>query len=130
MRPLVIDEQVKVKIAKFVEWANQPGNWYRPTASNTEPPGDNPAYVLMLEHGFRCVYSMTVMPDGRYRHLSISVEGSKWPNELAAFTIAAMFGFTGGTWAGPDRVVIERPGSDWQMALDEPNRAVILAQRM
>jgi hypothetical protein len=140
MRALLISDEIKNKLRDQAEWANQKANWYV-AFKDQEPPGDNPAFVVMLEHGFRTVYSRTVMPSGKnftgkhFRHLSISVEGEKYPNPTAVFTIAVMYGFTGAeestsvkdTFSGG---VYVKPGADWIMATNEEEHCVTVAQEI
>jgi len=127
MRPLVLSPEITARIAAQVEWANRPENRYR-AGVDPEPPGDNPAYVMLLEHGFRVVYSRTLAPDGsEWRHLSISVEGTKYPNQFAVYTIATLFGFTGGNQELDTTV---KPGPSWRMDVDQRARCIIVAQRM
>ena len=126
MRALIIGKEVEDKVRQQVAWANLPANRYHPDR-DSDPPGDNPAYVLMLEDGFRTVYTYTVTPQGHFRHLSISIEGDHYPNPIAVWTIAAMFGFTGGLKVG--EAYVDR-GPDWIVAIDRPRCAVVLAQQI
>lgn len=126
MRALIMNDEVKQKIKTQVEWAERPENWYHPERDQ-EPPGDNPAYVLMLEMGFRVVYTHTAMQGRNYRHLSVSVEGTKYPNEIAAYTLATLFGFTGGHQV---QDATAQAGKDWQMNVDNETRCIVFAQEI
>lgn len=127
MRALLLTPEIKSRIAAQVEWANRPENRYR-AGVDPEPPGDNPACIMNLEHGFRVVYSRTLAPDGsEWRHLSISVEGTKYPNQMAAYSIATLFGFTGGEQVED---VTVKPGEDWMFHIDEEARCIVVAQRV
>jgi hypothetical protein len=126
MRALILTPAVRQQCRDLATWAERPDNWYRPDR-DAEPPGDNPAYVLMLEHGFRAVYTCTAVDGKRFRHLSVSVEGTKYPNEVAAFTIAGMFGFTGGAVTGEATTA---PGPDWQIVVDKPTRSIVFVQEV
>jgi len=124
MRALVISDQIKAKIRAQVEWAERPENWYWPM-KDAKPPGDDLDFVTLLDHGFRVVYSHTVMPDSKhFRHLSVSVEGSKYPHQMAVFTLATMFGFSGGRIV--EDVTIE-PGP-WIIEVKKHDRCIVLAE--
>ena len=56
-----------------------------------KPPGDIPGHACTLPVGFKVVYSIENQPGGLYRHLSVSVDGDKWPNEYAVQEIARAF---------------------------------------
>lgn len=91
-RPLIIDEKLKERIAEIVAYAKD--NPY--IVGETIIPGDDPHYVLETGTGYRAVFSYTRMPDHLYRDLSISVKAKgKFPNPVAAFVLAQLFGFTG-----------------------------------
>ncbi len=126
MRALVLNDEITQKIKTQVAWANDPANWYQPE-KDAEPPGDNPAYVMMLEVGYRVVYTMTVAKGQRFRHLSISVDGPKFPSPEAAFTIATLFGFTRGI---EENGVTMKIGKDWMMQMGVDGRSVVIAQRI
>jgi hypothetical protein len=127
MRALVLSPEIAAKIAAQVAWADAPENHYRP-GPGVEPPGDSPAYTMMLDDGFRVVYSHTVMPDGRrYRHLSVSVrgKGNKYPATVAVWTLCTLFGFTGGR---VEHEVTVGPGKDWRFNLPEDERCMVVSQ--
>jgi hypothetical protein len=126
MRGLLLNDEVTKRIKDQVAWAERQENWYRPQ-KDKEPPGDNPAYVLMIEMGFRVVYTHTVIEDHHYRHLSISVEGTKYPHPIAAWTIATLFGFTGGV---EEHEMTTEPGKDWLMQVRQEERCVVIAQEI
>jgi hypothetical protein len=58
-----------------------------------------------------------------WRHLSISVPGKNYPNPFAAFTIAALFGFTG--W---DEKTIEPPPEGWEIHVQLHEHCIVMAQ--
>src|SRR5579883_3298740 len=126
MRPLVIDDAVCRRVKAQVEWADRPENRYYPERDG-EPPGDNPAFVTLLEVGYRVVYSRTAHRGRVFRHLSVSIESGdrKYPNPTAALTIATLFGFTGGKTAEATTV---EPGNDWILDMDGTTRSVVIAQ--
>lgn len=126
MRGLILTDAVRQQVRDQAAWADRPENWYRPDGDQ-QPPGDNPAYTLLIEVGFRAVYTTTVIKGDRFRHLSISVDGPKYPNQIAAFTIATMFGFTGGA---EDRGATLAPGDDWMMQVSEEEHCIIFGQKV
>jgi hypothetical protein len=95
MRPLLIDEVAKTKIAHVLSYAEE--NPYYPDTHEGPPPGDNPGYVCDLST-YRCVFTYTRKQERVFRHLSISVPSKKYPNVPAVLMIATEFGFTG--WDG------------------------------
>lgn len=119
MRLLLIDEVTKIRISEVVRFAST--NWYRPGYSETVP-GEDSRHVLML-NSFRCVFSFTREFNREiYRHLTVSVRGGKYPNPIAFYVIADLFGFTG--WDGRST---EHP-LDWKLDLDPEDRCVVVAQ--
>jgi hypothetical protein len=124
LRALVIDETAMVEVTRVLGFANKRENYFVP--GNTPfVPGDRDEYVAMLGT-YRCVFTVTLMNDRMYRHLSISIP-EKLPNPIAAFTIARMFGFTGGS---VDDEVVTEPSEEWQIGLDEKRVVVVLAQEI
>lgn len=123
MRPLVIDEQAKKIAARIRDYAEHPENVYRPDPRWTAP-GDNPHHVCRL-NTYRVVYSITEVPDGKFRHLSVSVPGEKYPNPAAVIMIADLFGFVG--WDGQ---TIDQFPDGWLATMEEKARAVVVAQKL
>jgi hypothetical protein len=120
MRPLFIDKETKGRITEVVKFAQ--GNLYRPGLSETMP-GDDARHIVYIFRGYRAVFSFTEGPDGLYRHLTVSVDGSGYPNPIAAFTLASEFGFTG--WK------MEHGGTmpgDWMGGRDEEEHCITLLQ--
>lgn len=95
VRPLVITPEVKDAIKVVVDFASEEAHWYKP-AEEENPPGNDPHYCIEL-NSYRCVFSLTQMPDGSlYRHLSVSVPTWKeghLPHPAAFNEIAQLFGF-------------------------------------
>jgi hypothetical protein len=95
VRPLILTEQQQVEIARVKAFAE--GHRYSQAmmtavaSGEAKPPGDIPGHVCALPIGFRVVYSVENHPGGLYRHLSVSVDGTKWPNEHAVQEIARAF---------------------------------------
>jgi hypothetical protein len=92
LRPLIIDEPIRARINEMVQYAR--GHHYVP--GRVLPPGDDPHFVLVTQFGYRAVFSLTLLPSGLYRHLSVSVlprvEGLL-PNPAGVFELAKLFGF-------------------------------------
>lgn len=91
-RMLTIGPAQKSAVARIVEFAEKPENWYR--AESSSPPGDKDEHVLQLGD-FRCVFSYTAFKGALYRHLSVSVPAAgNYPNPIAFCALASLFGFT------------------------------------
>lgn len=125
IRALVIDETVKRKVARVLEYAKQSEHFYDTTADNSQKvvPGDNGNLQAHLDT-YRCVFSYTKSDGKLFRHLSISVPGGLYPNVFAGLTIADMFGFIG--W---DQVSENIP-EDWYCRTDPIDRCVVLIQAL
>lgn len=81
MRPLLIDEAAKKKIAEVIAYAE--GHKYpkaflmQRVKGGGKVPGDLDGYTCHLEFGFRCVYTLEEQPIGWCHHLSVSVNDEK-----------------------------------------------------
>jgi hypothetical protein len=117
MRPLLVDDEAKAKVARVVEYAEAhhhiPGEFV---------PGDNPNFVTTLDT-YRCVFTFTHNSGKVWRHLSISVPSEKYPNPAAAFMIATLFGFTG--W---DERTIDVAPKGWGIGIHKHEHCIVLAQ--
>jgi hypothetical protein len=123
MRPLMLDNEAKKRIAEVVKFAGE--DIYRPGLSETIP-GDDARHVVSIFMGFRAVFSLTEGPDGLYRHLSLSVDDEgKYPHPLATFLIADAFGFTGWKLEMGDR-----PPPGWMGDANEEDHCITLLQRV
>jgi hypothetical protein len=120
MRPLVIDDVAKARVAEVESFAF--ANWYRPGMSENTP-GDDSRHVAQL-NTYRCVFSYTLKGDELFRHLSISIPGKKFPHPYAVFTIAELFGFT--VWDGKS----VKPPEDWMVAVNKTDHCVVAAQKV
>jgi len=121
MRALVIDDAAKARVKEVLDFAMKKENWW--TLGEGTPPGDREGFVTELDT-FRVVFSITVVEGKPHRHISISVPRNL-PHPIAAFTIAGMFGFTGGK---QENDVCVGPGPDWQVGPHEKERAVMMLQ--
>ncbi len=110
----VSDDQIEA-VQNLVRFASEEENWYYWPGSNWVP-GDRPEYCLHL-NTYRCVFTYTKQPHMPVtRHLSISVPSDLHPSEIAVYTIASWFGFTGGK--EDEHGVVSEPG-DWTIAPSE-----------
>jgi hypothetical protein len=117
LQVLIIDDQVRQRIAEIVAFAMRSENVYRPyTTENAKVPGDDPRYVLSTGT-HRIVFSITENADRiPFKHLSISVgTKGKYPNPDVVREIISLYGFTGGL-------------EDCMVRTNEAERCVILAQ--
>jgi len=101
VRVLCINDDVKIKIAKLVQYASDHKidfDTVEKIAGGNQPPiGDDPNYVCFIPDGYRVAFSIEQQPDKYwYKHLSISVNNkSKLPSIPAAEMIMKEFGFVG-----------------------------------
>jgi hypothetical protein len=119
MRPLLIDEVARAKVALVVAYAMD-----HPYHPGDPVPGDNPKYVTHLDT-YRCVFTFTHAYGEVWRHLSISVPSEDYPNPAAAFMIATEFGFTG--W---DERTIDGIPSGWRVDVSKTEHCIVLAQKV
>ena len=119
MRPLLIDDEARSKVNAVIAYAME--HPYTPYVSPI--PGDDPGFVAYL-NTYRCVFTFTRAQGMVYRHLTISVPAKdKYPNPIAAFMIAELFGFTGYNEKEPDI-----PGPNWMCDIKREDNCVIIAQ--
>lgn len=117
LRPLVIDDEARNKVMRVLAYAKE-----HPYHAGDPIPGNNPNFVVHLDT-YRCVFTYTESSEKEmYRHLSLSVP-TLYPNPIAAFTIAELFGFTG--WDGH---TIDRAPDSWMVKLDEVERCIAIFQ--
>ncbi len=103
----------RARAAEIRAHAEQPEHVYLIGSDN--PPGSRPEHVLE-NGGHRAVFSLTKGEDGTiYRHASISLQGAapgRHPTPPAVFTLATLFGFTGGKVVKGITLV---QGDDWSI---------------
>jgi hypothetical protein len=58
----------------------------------SSPAGDFAEYVVNIFQGYRVAYSIEEQPCGWCHHLSVSVDGAKYPNPVAVQEIVRAFG--------------------------------------
>ena len=125
-RLLVLSPEQKKAVGELVAFASQRENWFDPRKDKWVP-GDRPEYTIQLE-SYRCCFTYDVQKDGNiYRHVSVSVSGNAWPNEIAVFTICTMFGFTGGKTQGDVTVWL---GKDWIVQMEKEAQAINVLQKV
>lgn len=120
-------DETRAQIAQLKATAEQTRHWYV-VGQSACPPGDLPRHVLILSQ-MKCVFSITVMnsPAGcqTYRHASFSLpeeSGAKTPSPIAIFTVAHMFGFTGGEVSpasDDDFEVVLSPAKHWLIGVKD-----------
>jgi len=116
LRPLVIDDAAKAEVARVVAWAK---DHELDTNNPTFIPGNDPHFVAKLGT-YRTVFTFTRAGDALFRHLSVSVPGEKYPNPVAMWILADLYGFTGWTVElGP------KPAVDWDVQLHEHSVQVL-----
>lgn len=120
MRPLVIDVWARREAQRVLAWALDPKHWYRP-GKDSRIPGDDRHFVAHF-NAYRAVFTISESPQGVFRHLSISVLSENYPNVFAAYTIAALFGFTG--W---DEKSIDLPPG-WMARVSTEEHCIVLGQ--
>lgn len=125
IRPLTLSAMQEAKARKLVEYAEDPKHWYYPEKANGVP-GNLPEYQVKLD-SFRCVYTHTVVESTHFRHLSISVPGEGFPNPVAAFNIAVLFGFKG---AVMENGVAVKPGEDWGLDINDEEHCAVIVQEI
>lgn len=127
MRALLIGGETKAEVRRVLDFAEKPENYYIVGADGftfQRPPGDDPRHVAHLPVGFRAVFSITkaTAEGGKlYRHLSVSIQGPKWPNPAAAFMIASLFGFP-----GYDERNASKPGPDWILDKSDREHCIVI----
>ncbi len=98
MRVLVIDKEVKAKIAKVIAYAEKHrivlAALEKLKAGVARPLGNNPSLSCQIPMGYRVTFTIEEQPFGWCRHISISVDGTGWPNPVAVEAIMQEFGFS------------------------------------
>lgn len=98
MAALLIDDVIRDRIAAIIAYAIR--NPYTTDMlldlknKEHEPAGNEPKYVIDIPIGFRCVYTVDVLGDDTFRHLSVSVDRpGKLPSIPAVEMLMKEFGF-------------------------------------
>lgn len=119
LRPLIIDDGARAMAKRVLTHAE--AHHYRPGPGSIVP-GDDSRFVANIGT-YRAVFSFTHADGLVYRHLSVSVPSDKFPNPIAAFVVADLFGLTGYT---PD--MADRPPEDWLIDVNGDQHCIIIAQ--
>jgi len=121
IRPLIIDDAARAQVARIIAYAMD--HPYRPGGGSI--PGDDPGHVAIL-NTYRCVFTFTHIGGRVLRHLTISVPASgKFPNPVAAFMIAELFGFTGYDNGEPFK-----PAPGWVCDVKKNENCLMIAQEL
>jgi hypothetical protein len=116
-RVLVIDDVARAKAARVL--AHAEANPYRP---GDPVPGDQPGFVAHFGD-YRSVFTYTHADRLIFRHLTVSVPTPrKYPNPIAVFEIANLFGFTGHTG------ISDTPPRDWKWEANLAERCIVVLQ--
>ena len=101
-RALIIGDEQKQAAERVCAWAEE----HRFTLAMLQeiiggmppPVGDDPQFAVHFPVGFRVVFSIDEMlhNKGWVRHISVSVDGTKWPHPAAVEEIMPLFGFRSG----------------------------------
>lgn len=122
LRPLMLDVVLKQAITQVEQYAR----FHEYVPGITGIPGHNPKHCITTQFGYRIVFSYTRTAQGLFRDISISVdEKGKFPNEVAAYTLAQWFGFA--NWDG---VTIVPPPRTWEISRDVDCDAVRIVERL
>ena len=100
MRPLVIDDKAKQRVAEIKAYAEQHRYSMDDLKKLCEPnpdipiPGDDPNFAMHMTLGFRVVYTQEYQEPGLCHHLSVSIDAKrgKYPNPGAVEAIMELFG--------------------------------------
>lgn len=101
MRPMVLNGDARVRIARVMEYAEanvvKLADIREVIEGKRAPAGDIPEHVCVIPVGFRAVFSMEEQAVGLCRHLSVSIDGpaDKVPNPEAVRALMEEFGFEG-----------------------------------
>lgn len=101
MRALIIDDNVRREIARVKANAETHKRSLHDLFAilggrrQTTPPGDDPAFRVLIPFGFKAVYTIEQHPNpqGWCHHLSVSIGAEdRYPHEAAVLEIAKEFG--------------------------------------
>lgn len=112
----LLTEAEKEAIVAVVEFASLPENVYIP-GPQAKIPGRDPRHVFHVG-GTRCVFSISRLASGLYRHLTLSkTDRTTYPNIEDVEEIARYFGFVG-------RI------TDWSSTTNPQQGCMVVMQRM
>lgn len=126
-----IDDLVINKIREIRKYAEAPKRRYKATQYSKMSLGRDPGYILSAGD-VRAVFSMTQIDPGNiYRHLSVNViynSESHYPVAEVVYTLAHLFGFTGGK-VNESGLVMEKC-RDWDIETDESEKTIMVTQKI
>jgi hypothetical protein len=118
-RSLIIDDVARAKAARVL--AHAEANPYLP---GDPVPGDQPGFVAHFG-SYRSVFTYTHTHWLIFRHLTVSVPTpGKYPNPIAVFEIANLFGFTGHDG------ISDTPPVDWRWDVKPDENCIVVLQAM
>ena len=120
LRPLILDDTAKHKAADIMAYGQD-----HPYVMGRDKwvPGDDHRYVGHF-NTFRAVFTFTRRGDDTFRHLTVSVPGRGFPNPIACWSLAELFGFTG--WDGKSA----KTPDDWQFGLKDQEHCIVVVQKV
>jgi hypothetical protein len=97
IRLITLDNYILDEVKKVIKYAQEHpyDENYRKLQMSGDvlPIGDNPSHVVHIHQGFRAVYSISILNEKSYHHLSISVEEKdRYPRPKEAEVIMELFG--------------------------------------
>lgn len=97
MRALIIDDNVKKRVAEVIAFASTHvyslADMMAISQKKMPIPGDLHEFLIDIPMGYTAVYTMEQQLDGLYHHLSISVDApGKLPSIPSAMEICQLFG--------------------------------------
>lgn len=124
LRALIINDELRQAVADVMAFAMRPENLYVP-GEGVVPPGDRKEMVIRTG-GYRIVFSITWDKENKikWKHLSMSVPGDKFPHPAAIAEVATLFGFdlrygTDGMLKKGDQVLIDANQEEGFVAVAE-----------
>lgn len=121
MRALLINDEARAKVAAVIAHAEK--HHYMPQPGSP-PPGDDERFVAKLGT-YRTVFTFTIAGGVLWRHLSVSVPGKKFPNPVAVFAIADLYGFTG---YDASEHYMASPPKGWAINISDDEHCVVVGQ--
>jgi len=96
MKILVVDKETRDRIKELKAYAEENPctiDFLLDVKSGSEEPiGTNPKHNMLMEHGYRIVYSIDEYPNNKFQHISIS-HNNKKPSHTGLLMILEEFGF-------------------------------------
>jgi len=110
---LPVNDLTRQAIRRVRAHAERPEHWHE---AGVGLPPDPTAFIARIG-SYICIYSWRVADQKVQRYLSVCTRSpGDGPHAVIAFTLATMFGFTGGSG---DEDVTTIPGEDWIISGDQ-----------